>query len=320
MRAIRAICPKSGAKWGLSALALGAATLLATAGGVAAAQVGSGDAQMSQSAANASSAPNNTFIGYFNVDPGATYGVGEEVSLSFNHPITNKKAVEDALTVTSNPSVPVVPHWFGNQRLDFRPQHYWAPGTRVTLHLRLRGVEGAPGRYGVQSKDVSFSIGRNQIDYVDAATHMMRVTQNSRTIRTIPITAGQPGKTTWNGAMVISEKYLKIRMNGDTVGFKGQYDIPDVPHAMRLTASGTFIHGNYWSDSSVFGHTNVSHGCVSMHDVKGGSDPNTPAAWFYSHSLIGDVVVVSHSPDKTVRPDNGFNGWNMPWSQWVAAS
>jgi len=309
-----------GAKRGLSALALGAAVLLATAGGVAAAQAGSNGVQVSPAAANTTGAPKNTFIGYFNVDPGATYGVGEEVSLSFNHPITNKEAVEQALTVTSNPSVPVVPHWFGNQRLDFRPQHYWAPGTQVTLHLRLRGVEGAPGFYGVQSKDVQFSIGRNQVSYVDAGTHMMRVTQNGRTIRTIPITAGQPDKTTYNGAMVISEKDLTTEMNGETVGFKGQYDIKDVPHAMRLTQSGTFIHGNYWSNLSVFGKANVSHGCVSMHDVKGGGDPSTPAAWFFNHSLVGDVVVVSHSPDKTVQPDNGFNGWNMPWSQWVAGS
>ncbi|MGW2992727.1 hypothetical protein ACWDA9_13555, partial [Streptomyces sp. NPDC001193] len=29
------------------------------------------------------------------------------------------------------------------------------------------------------------------------------------------------------------------RMNGQTVGFGGEYDIPDVPHAMRLTTSGT---------------------------------------------------------------------------------
>jgi lipoprotein-anchoring transpeptidase ErfK/SrfK len=279
------------------------------------------DAQGHEAARTASfttAVPKNTFIGYFNVDPGATYGVGEEVSLSFTHPITNEKAVENALTVTSTPSVPIVGHWFGNQRLDFRPQRYWAPGTQVMLHLRLRGVQGAPGYYGAQSKDVHFSIGRNQISYVNASTHMMRVTQDGRTIKTVPITAGAPGKTTWNGAMVISEKDPVTEMNGSTVGYGGEYDIKDVPHAMRLTRSGTFIHGNYWSAPSVFGHTNVSHGCVSMRDARGGGDPNTPAAWFYNHSLIGDVVVVSNSPDKTVQPDNGFNGWNMPWSQWAA--
>ena len=90
-------------------------------------------------------------------------------------------------------------------------------------------------------------------------------------------------------------------MNGATVGFKeddgkGEYDIPDVPHAMRLTNSGTFIHGNYWGAKSIFGHANTSHGCIGLSDIKGGKDPNTPAAWFYDNSLVGDVVVVKNSP------------------------
>jgi hypothetical protein len=33
--------------------------------------------------------------------------------------------------------------------------------------------------------------------------------------------------------------------------------------------------------------------------------------------MIGDVVVVQHSNDRTVSPDNGLNGWNMPWSEWI---
>ena len=263
--------------------------------------------------------PKDSFIGYFTPEDGSTVGVGMEVSLDFDRPITHQKAVQDAISVTASPSVPVVGHWFGDQRLDFRPEHYWAPGTKVTLSLRLNGVEGASGVYGGQSKDVHFTIGRNQVSYVDAATHTMRVTQDGRTIKTIPITAGQPGKTTYNGQMVISEKDTVTRMDGRTVGFGGEYDIKDVPHAMRLTQSGTFIHGNYWADTSVFGSANTSHGCVSMHDVRGAGDPGTPAAWFFSHSMIGDVVVVSRSHDRTVDPDNGLNGWNMPWSAWTAS-
>jgi lipoprotein-anchoring transpeptidase ErfK/SrfK len=86
---------------------------------------------------------------------------------------------------------------------------------------------------------------------------------------------------------------------------------------MRLSDSGTYTHGNYWRPVSTFGHENTSHGCVGLHDVKGGGDPNTPAAWFYNHSLIGDVVQVVNSPDKVIQPDNGINGWNMGWTQWV---
>ena len=32
------------------------------------------------------------------------------------------------------------------------------------------------------------------------------------------------------------------------------------------------------------------------------------------------MVIVANSPDKTVKPDNGLNGWNMDWAQWVAGS
>ncbi|MFI0206749.1 hypothetical protein ACH4O7_36120, partial [Streptomyces sp. NPDC016734] len=65
---------------------------------------------------------------------------------------------------------------------------------------------------------------------------------------------------------------------------------------------------------------NTSHGCVGLNDAKGAGDPNQPAAWFFDNSLIGDVVTVVNSPDKTIKPDNGLNGWNMDWAQWKAGS
>jgi hypothetical protein len=51
--------------------------------------------------------------------------------------------------------------------------------------------------------------------------------------------------------------------------------------------------------------------------VKGGSS-DTPAGWFFDRSLIGDVVEVVNSQDKTVAPDNGLGGWNMDWKAWKA--
>ncbi|WP_255311373.1 L,D-transpeptidase, partial [Streptomyces viridosporus] len=90
--------------------------------------------------------------------------------------------------------------------------------------------EGAEGVYGVQQKTVTFKIGRNQVSYVDAKTKQMKVTQDGKTVRTIPISAGSPENKTWEGQMVISEKFKETRMNGATVGFtdddgKGEYDI-----------------------------------------------------------------------------------------------
>ncbi|MCA1221562.1 L,D-transpeptidase [Streptomyces sp. 8L] len=269
--------------------------------------------------------PAHSFIGNFTPEDGSTVGVGMPVSINFDKSITDEKAVQSHIQVSSTSGQQVVGHWFNSKRLDFRPQDYWKAGSKVTLKLNLDGVQGAKGTYGVQQKTVSFTVGRNQVSTVDAKTHTMVVQQDGRTVRTIPISAGSPEHTTYNGQMVISEKYKKTRMNGATVGFtdsdgKGEYDIKDVPDAMRLTSSGTFVHGNYWGAPSVFGSSNTSHGCVGLQDVKGAGDPNTPAHWFFDHSLLGDVVVVKNSHDKTVQPDNGLNGWNLSWSDWQAGS
>ncbi|GGX24576.1 lipoprotein [Streptomyces chryseus] len=269
--------------------------------------------------------PANSFIGNFTPDDGSTVGVGMPVSITFDKAITDKAAVQKGITVTSSSGQEVVGHWFSSQRLDFRPQEYWKGGSTVTMKLALDGVEGADGIYGVQDKTVTFTVGRNQVSTVDAKTKTMTVTRDGKTVKTIPISAGAPDNPTYNGQMVISEKFKETRMNGATVGFtdddgKGEYDIKDVPHAMRLSTSGTFIHGNYWGADSIFGSANTSHGCVGLNDAKGANDPNQPGAWFFDNSLVGDVVVVKNSPDKTIKPDNGLNGWNMDWEQWKAGS
>ncbi|MFE2538225.1 Ig-like domain-containing protein [Streptomyces sp. NPDC059371] len=269
--------------------------------------------------------PTNSFIGNFTPEDGSTVGVGMPVSINFDKAITDKAAVQKGITVTSSSGQEVVGHWFNANRLDFRPEDYWTGGSTVTLKLNLDGVQGASGVYGVQQKTVTFKIGRNQVSIVDAKTKTMQVTQDGKVVKTIPISAGAPDHTTYQGQMVISQKFKETRMDGSTVGFtnddgKGEYDIKDVPHAMRLSNSGTFIHGNYWGAKSIFGSVNTSHGCVGLSDTKGANDANTPAAWFFNHSLIGDVVVVKNTGDKTIAPDNGLNGWNLDWAAWKAGS
>ncbi|MPY59693.1 L,D-transpeptidase [Streptomyces spongiae] len=259
--------------------------------------------------------PKNTFMGVFTPEDGSTVGVGMAFSLNFTRGITKPEDVEKSISIKTEPAVDVEGHWFGNDRLDFRPEKYWKPGTKVTVDLNLDGVEGRPGVYGEQDKKVSFTIGRSQVSTVDVKTKKMTVERDGKVIKTIPVTTGKPGYDTWNGQMVITERLPVTRMNGETVGYGGEYDIKDVPHAMRLTTSGTFIHGNYWGGGA-FGNFNASHGCIGLRDVKGGWDKNTSAAWFFNRSMIGDVVVVKNSNDRIVDPDNGLNGWNMSWEKW----
>ena len=81
----------------------------------------------------------NSFIGNFTPEDGSTVGVGMPVSINFDKAITNKKDVQAKITVTASSGQEVVGHWFGSQRLDFRPEDYWKAGLQ-------RHHEDGPGR------------------------------------------------------------------------------------------------------------------------------------------------------------------------------
>ncbi|MGW4892988.1 L,D-transpeptidase [Kitasatospora sp. NPDC004240] len=249
-----------------------------------------------------------------NIADGQTYGVGMIVKVDFSGKVTNKDAVAKAITFETNNGTEVKGHWFGDNRLDFRPAEYWKPGTKVTIHYRLKGVEVSPGVYGDVDKDEPFTIGRSQVSTADAAAHTLTTVRDGVTT-TVPATLGDDKHPSWGGTMVIMSKERVTRMNSRTVGLGSEYDMPAVPHAMRLTRSGTYFHGNYWYKNDPFGKANTSHGCVSLKDVEGGSD-TSPAGAFYNGSLIGDVVKVVNTKEKTVAPDNGLGGWNLPWANW----
>ncbi|MFJ9697280.1 Ig-like domain-containing protein [Kitasatospora sp. NPDC101183] len=247
-----------------------------------------------------------------NISDGATYGVGMIVSVNFTKDVKNKDAVLKGITFATDNNTEVKGHWFGDRRLDFRPAEYWKPGTKVTVKYRLKSVEVAPGVYGDVDKDEPFTIGRSRVSTADAKSHMMTVETSGKST-TLPVTLGADATPSWGGTMVIMSKEKVTRMNSQTVGLGGEYDIQDVPHAMRLTTSGTFVHGNYWA--SPFGKTNASHGCVSMADEKGGSDASV-AGKFFNDSMVGDVVKIVNSKEKTVAPSNGLGGWNVSWANW----
>ncbi|MER7751355.1 Ig-like domain-containing protein [Kitasatospora sp. NPDC097643] len=248
-----------------------------------------------------------------NVDDNATYGVGMIVSVNFSKDVKNRDSVVKGITFETDNGTVVKGHWFDDRRLDFRPEKYWKPGTKVTVHYRLKSVEIAPGVYGTD-RDEPFTIGRSQVSTVDAATHRMTVERDGQASE-IQITSGSPEHPTWNGTMVVMAKEGVVRMQSSTLpGMTGApYDL-QVPHSMRLTDSGTYVHGNYWSDQ--IGEDNVSHGCVGLSDVKGGGD-GTSMGKFYDGSIVGDVVIVKNSTKKEILdPSNGLSGWNLAWSAW----
>jgi lipoprotein-anchoring transpeptidase ErfK/SrfK len=255
-----------------------------------------------------------TFPSFFPL-PGATVGVGMPAIIRFDVPVTNKAAIEKHLHVTSVPAQPGAFHWISDTEVHWRPEHYWQAGTKVTVAADIDSVPAGNGVYGQKSRTSTFTIGRSMVSKVNTRTDQMRVFQDGKLVRTIPITTGeQPKYTTRSGVKVIVEKYRKKRMNSETVGIDPNgpdgYNIAGVEYAMRVTYSGEFVHAAPWSVGSQ-GHANVSHGCTGM--------STSNAAWLYGRTLIGDVVEYSGT-DKPMTLTNGIGDWNLPFAQYAEGS
>ncbi|GAA1182934.1 lipoprotein-anchoring transpeptidase ErfK/SrfK [Kitasatospora gansuensis] len=256
-----------------------------------------------------------------NIVDGSTYGVGMIVRLEFKEDVKDKAAVEKAVTFETSDGAPVKGHWFNNRWVDFRPETFWKSGSKVTVHYRLKSIEVAPGVYGGIDSDQTFTVGRDKRSTVDAATHQMTVEKDGRVVETIPISTGASSPKSWNaynGTMAVMERKESEVMDSSTVpGLEGSDYKHPVPHSLRLTTSGTYVHGNNWSDASVFGRENVSHGCVGLQDTVGDKgSPDSPAGKFFADSIVGDVVTIKNSVGEPVNPSNGYSGWNVPWSKW----
>lgn len=138
-------------------------------------------------------------------------GIGMPVTLRFDHPVTNKAAVEKHLTVTTTPKVEGSWGWVrdpltGQERVDWRPATFWRPGTRVTVTAALSGVDTGGGRYLRRDISATFHIGASRITRVDLVAHRLTMSENGRTVRTVPISGGGPATPTYNGTMIVLDR------------------------------------------------------------------------------------------------------------------
>ena len=245
---------------------------------------------------------------------GETVGVGMPVIVTFDLPVTDKAAFERHMTVTSTPAQPGTWHWLSDTVAHWRPKKYWQAGTKVAVDVDVNSVNAGGGIYGQESRELSFKVGDAHVYRVNAQTHQMKVFNNGKLLRTLPITTGKPGFTTRSGVKVIMEKFASRRMNSETVGIARDnpeaYDIDDVRWAMRLTNSGEFIHAAPWSVGSQ-GYANVSHGCTGM------STDN--AGWLYAMSRRGDVVEYTGT-NRPMTLDNGYGDWNESFAKYRQGS
>jgi lipoprotein-anchoring transpeptidase ErfK/SrfK len=260
-----------------------------------------------------SAAPSLVVRATLSPNEGEVVGIGMPAVVTFNRPVAkaDRPAVEARLTVTANPPVKGDWRWVTPARVHWRPAVYWQPGTEVTVHGDLRGLQVGEAWGAAEERTVHFKIGEARISTVDVATHQMTVTENGQVVREIPISAGRARWPTHNGVHLVLEKSRTVTMDSSTVGIPrnspgGYYR--KVAWALRLSWSGTFAHAAPWSVGSQ-GRTNVSHGCINM--------STADAQWFFNQSRRGDPVQVVNSPAKPKLYDPGMADWNIPWEQWT---
>ncbi|MEE1753869.1 L,D-transpeptidase [Streptomyces sp. SP18CS02] len=247
----------------------------------------------------------------------ATVGVGQPLSIVFDHPVKNKAAVEKQLKVTTSDNTQGswgwMQDWSGKDRVDWRPREYWKAGTKVTLKAELNGVDSGPGGWFVRDYTTGMTIGRNQLVKVDLDNHRLKLLRDGRQVRDIPMSGGTPGgdKASWRGKTVLMSKEGTINMRSETVGLGDAYD-KMVDSSMRLTWSGMYAHAAPWN-AAYFGSANKSSGCIGMSD--------SDAKWVYDQVQVGDPFEVTGDDAKgTQALNNGYGEWNLSWADWQAKS
>jgi lipoprotein-anchoring transpeptidase ErfK/SrfK len=245
---------------------------------------------------------------------GATVGVAMPISVVFSHPVAKsaRAAVEKQMKVTATPAVSGAWHWFGDTRVDWRPQNFWKAGTQVTLDAELDGVNDGNGRYGIHSYVHHFTIGADIEAVADTGKHKLNVYRDGKLVRSMPADAGKPGFSTWGGTMAVIDRSREVRMTSCSVGIACDKSSPNyydltLPWDVHLTYSGTYVH--YSTGDTNPGEDNDSHGCIHLSLAN--------AKWFYDYVYTGVPVTVKGEPQKAA-PDNGYADYNLSWSQWLA--
>lgn len=240
---------------------------------------------------------------------GVTVGVGQTIALRFDEIPSDRQAIEDAISVETEPKVDGAFYWITSQEVRWRPETYWQPGTKVHVKADLYGKDLGDGMFGQNDREATFTIGDNVQVEADDNTKTVIVKKNGEVVRTMPTSMGMPGHETPVGVYTIGDQYDTLRMDSTTYGLAldaGGYQT-DVSYATQMSYSGIYLHAAPWSVWAQ-GNTDTSHGCLnlSMEDAR----------WVYENLKRGDIVTVKNTGAETLSGSDGLGDWNIPWSTW----
>ncbi|RKQ34150.1 L,D-transpeptidase [Kocuria tytonis] len=247
----------------------------------------------------------------FDVKDGQTYGVWQVVELTFSEPVTEKDAVEKAVTVDGAHEKGRF-RWYSDRKLRFRPEKPWAPNSTVKVSANILGTDLGNGMIGNGNKTVSFKTGAEQRAYVDNDTKTLVAYVNGKKTGSWPVTLGNPEWPSTTGKKVILEQAASYEFKASSLhlepGDPHYYPPFDATNVSRLTWSGEFIHQALPSAWPLLGVANVSHGCVGM--------PPEGAAYIFKTFRPGDMVEVVNTDYPQANPDDGYGDWNIPFEHY----
>lgn len=243
----------------------------------------------------------------------STVGIGQTIALRFDEVIKDRKAVQDAITVTTTPHVDGAFYWVSNQEVRWRPENYWTPGTKVDVQANLYGKDFGDGMYGQKDRHASFTIGDAVIGTADDNTKTLVITRNGQVEKTMPISMGSNANPTPNGVYILGDHNDSMIMDSRTYGLAldaGGYRT-SVNYATQMSYSGIYVHSAPWSLGDQ-GVRNVSHGCLNVSPAN--------AKWFLDNTKRGDIVIVKNTVGGTLPGTDGLGDWNIPWDTWKAGN
>jgi len=258
--------------------------------------------------------PSNLTMPYPLAGDGEVVGIGQPVAIQFDENIPDRPAAQQAVKITTVPPVDGAFYWISKRDLRWRPEHFWAPGTKISVDIDVYGKNLGNGLYGQNDVHENYSVGDAVVFTADDNTHHVVVTRNGRVIWDMPTSMGKSSTPTPNGIYYVGGRYRQIIMDSSSFGVPvhspGGYRVP-VNWATQLAYNGIYMHSAPWSLGQQ-GYSDSSHGCLNLSP--------TDAEWVEQHTNRGDVAIVEHTVGGTLSGTDGLGDWNVPWAEWKAGN
>ncbi|HEY3997085.1 MAG TPA: Ig-like domain-containing protein, partial [Mycobacterium sp.] len=259
-------------------------------------------------------APTKKIDGGFQLADGQTVGVAAPIIIQFDAPISDKAAVEKAISVTTEPPVEGSWAWLPDEakgaRIHYRSREYYPAGATVNVDAKLYGLPFGDGAYGAQDMSLKIQIGRRQVVKAEVTSHRIQVVTDAGVIMDFACSYGEADKArnvTRNGIHVVTEKYSDFYMSNPAAGYSNAHE----RWAVRISNNGEFIHANP-SSAGAQGNTNVTNGCINL--------STGDAEEYYRTAIYGDPVEVTGSTIQLSYSDGDIWDWAVDWDTWVAMS